>query len=137
MKIKESILDLYRKEWLDIAAHVFISALVNLRTITVDGEETQVHISAAEAIKRFQKWLNLTEDDIDTDAVKSIYYRNQVRLMAALKTDRKNLKIEADPNDERMKEMIKSAVLEALTTLKQNPKLASKADVGQLQNENN
>lgn len=113
MKVKHSIADLYRREWLDIATHVYISALLNLGTVKVDGEEKQVTISAAEAIKHFQKWLNLSEDDLDTDALKSTYYRSQRRFIEAMRSDLKNMRVEINP-DAQLEKLIEAAVHKAL-----------------------
>lgn len=92
---------------------MYISALLNLGTIKIEGEEKEVNISAADAIKRFQKWLNLSEDDLDTDALKSNYYRSQKRFIEAMRSDLKNMRIEVNP-DAQLKELIESAVHKAL-----------------------
>ena len=114
MKVKHSIPDLYRREWLDIAAHVYISALLNLGTVRVDGEDLPVNMSAEDAIKRFQKWLNLTEDQLDTDALKSTYYRNQRRFIEVMKKDIKNMsmskKTEAMYQEDEVQELVSMVI---------------------------
>ena len=112
--MKHSIPDLYRREWLDIAAHVYISALLNLGTVRVDGEDLPVNMSAEDAIKRFQKWLNLTEDQLDTDALKSTYYRNQRRFIEVMKKDIKNMnmakKTEAMYQEDEVQELVSMVI---------------------------
>jgi len=80
LKVKQGIFALYRSEWLDVANFVFISACV------------QCGYSAEEGVKRFQKFLNLGEDELDTDSLKTSYYRSLKKFRSSISDEKKYLK---------------------------------------------
>lgn len=100
MKIKQIIPDLYRSEWLDVANFVFISACINC------GH------SAEEGIKKFQAFLNLGEAELDTDSLKTSYYRSQRKFIEAMRNDRENILVQIEPEVTRndLKEMVREVI---------------------------
>lgn len=116
MKVKYSIPELYRKDWLKTAIHVWISAFQQLTHVEIDGKKVQVRICAEESIKMFQDWLGVTEDQLDTDSVKSTYYRLD-RSFRSIKTQEKSKwdrrRTEADELDLIIQKTVK-AILDEL-----------------------
>lgn len=110
MKVKQTIQPLYRSGWLETANFVFISACINC------GH------TAEEGIRRFQKWMNLDEYQMDTDGMKTSFYRSQKKFRDAVSLDRENFLVDLSP-DLVTRDDIKEAMKEALDELVTNSPL--------------
>jgi len=68
--------------------------------------------SAEESIHKFQTFLNLDEQQLDTDALKSSFYRNQKRFRHAMREDRDNFSVDVEPLVTRddLKEMMREVM---------------------------
>lgn len=106
MRVKEGIFALYRSEWLDVANFVFISACI------------QCGHSAEDGVKMFQSFLNVGEDELDTDSLKTSYYRSLRKFRHCMPTERKLMQAIEEPGlSPKDMEKLRTMMQEVMSTM--------------------
>lgn len=82
MKIKNSIVDLYRAQWLDTACFCYMSGCIQNGSTVI------------EAVRRFQDFLNLGEEELDSDSLITSYYRSQRRFRRMINAENQKFKVD-------------------------------------------
>lgn len=115
--IKDIIPNLYRNEFFDLAAWIWQACLINTKQVKIEGKEVEINITQDQAIESFRNYFGISEDNADTDTLKSIYYRNQRKFIIAKKQDAHNIVFGDDELSEKI-ELLKSEVNELCKQVK-------------------